>query len=200
MSILTYHITTAGSTNHCTAQFWVYGLQRCIWIICFSVCSLCSCCTVTSQHWSTCTMTKVVVNKSFYDWISSAISCIMMKAVVNKSFYDWISSAITSQSFESGLICSDSTGIYCYSHVYELRACPFTQALWSWASIISVQSLWCVTLQRWDCLVRWMLFFLLFGWFYQVTSFSFNAILSERSFYHWNFRSQAFSATDQCLQ
>ena len=175
MSILIYHVTTADFMNHCTAQFWVHSLQKCTWTTCFPACSPGSCCTATSQHWLTCTMMKVAVNKPFYDWTSSAI---------------------TSQSSESGPTCPDSTSIYHYSYVHELKAHSFTQISWFWASIISVQSLWHITLQRWDCLARWMLFFLLFEQFYQVIFSSFNAILSEKSFYHWNFRNQTFSATD----
>ena len=105
-----------------------------------------------------------------------------------------------SQGSESGLTCSDSISIYCYSHIHESKVCSFTHISWFWTSIIAVQALWHITLQRWDCLIRWMLFFLLFRWFYQVTFFSFNAILFERSFYHWNLRSQAFSVINQCLQ
>ena len=143
-------------------------------------------------------MTKAV-NKLFYNWISSAITCTITK-IINKPFYNWISNAIMSQSSELDLICSDSISIYCYSHIHKSKTHSFIYASWSWASIIAVQALWYVTLQKQDYLTRWMLFFLLFRWFYQVTFSLFNAILSEKSFYHWNLRNQTFSATNQCLQ
>ena len=103
MSISIYHIITAGFTNYCTAQFWIHNLQKCTRITCFTACSPCSCCTATSQHWSTCITIKAAANKLFYDQISSAITCTTTKAMVNKPFYNWTSSAITCTTMKAAV-------------------------------------------------------------------------------------------------